>query len=146
MALYLVNCRDNFPFTFTYNPGIAQWYSAGLRAGRSMVRIPSWAGNFSLHRRVQTVSGVSPASYPVRREDLSLGIMRPGREADHSPPFSAEVKECVELYLHSPNSAPSRISYVAIFDFSSRVFGWVAYEGVSKSFRTDRLERELRMV
>jgi hypothetical protein len=29
-----------------------------------------------------------------------------GREADHSPPSSAEVKEWVELYLHSP-SAPS---------------------------------------
>jgi hypothetical protein len=29
-----------------------------------------------------------------------------GREADHSPPSSAEVKEGVELYLHSPN-APS---------------------------------------
>jgi hypothetical protein len=26
-----------------------------------------------------------------------------GREADHSPPSSAEVKEYVELYLHSPN-------------------------------------------
>jgi hypothetical protein len=29
-----------------------------------------------------------------------------GREADHSPPSSAEVKEWVELYLHSP-SMPS---------------------------------------
>jgi hypothetical protein len=29
-----------------------------------------------------------------------------GREADHSPPSGAEVKELVELYLHSPN-APS---------------------------------------
>jgi hypothetical protein len=27
-----------------------------------------------------------------------------GREADHSPPSSAEVKEWVELYLHSPNA------------------------------------------
>jgi len=27
-----------------------------------------------------------------------------GREADHPPPSSAEVKECVDLYLHSPNS------------------------------------------
>jgi hypothetical protein len=34
---------------------------------------------------------------------LSLGVKRPGREADHSPSSSAEVKECVELYLHSPN-------------------------------------------
>jgi hypothetical protein len=35
---------------------------------------------------------------------LSLGVKRPGREADHSPPFSAMVKECVELYLYSPNT------------------------------------------
>jgi hypothetical protein len=31
---------------------------------------------------------------------LSLGVYRPGREADHSPPSSAEVNECVDLYLH----------------------------------------------
>jgi len=31
-------------------------------------------------------------------------LQRPGREADYSPPSSAEVKECVELYLHSPNT------------------------------------------
>jgi hypothetical protein len=33
---------------------------------------------------------------------LSLGVKRSGREADHSPPSSAEVEKCVELYLHSP--------------------------------------------
>jgi hypothetical protein len=32
---------------------------------------------------------------------LSLRVKRLGREADHSPPSSAEVKERVELYLHS---------------------------------------------
>jgi hypothetical protein len=32
---------------------------------------------------------------------LSVGVKRPGREADHSSPSSAEVKECVELYFHS---------------------------------------------
>jgi hypothetical protein len=32
------------------------------------------------------------------------GVKQPGRDADHSPPPSAEVKECVELYLHSPNT------------------------------------------
>jgi hypothetical protein len=31
-----------------------------------------------------------------------------GREADHSPLSSAEVKERVELYLHSPNTPPWR--------------------------------------
>jgi hypothetical protein len=34
----------------------------------------------------------------------SLGVKWPEREADHSPPSSAEVKECVELYFHSPIS------------------------------------------
>jgi hypothetical protein len=33
---------------------------------------------------------------------LYLGVKRPKREADHSPPSSAEFKECVELYFHSP--------------------------------------------
>jgi hypothetical protein len=37
---------------------------------------------------------------------LSLGVKRPGREADYSPPSSAQVKECVESYLHFHN-APS---------------------------------------
>jgi hypothetical protein len=35
---------------------------------------------------------------------LSLGIKWLGREADHSPPSSAEIKEWVELYLHSSNT------------------------------------------
>jgi len=33
---------------------------------------------------------------------LSLGLKRPGSEADHSPPSNVKVKECVELYLHFP--------------------------------------------
>jgi hypothetical protein len=33
-----------------------------------------------------------------------MGVKRLGREADRSPPSSAEVKEYVELYLHSPNT------------------------------------------
>jgi len=33
---------------------------------------------------------------------LSLEVKRPGRETDHSPTSSDEVKEWVELYLQSP--------------------------------------------
>jgi hypothetical protein len=40
---------------------------------------------------IQCVSGALP-----------LWVRRPGREADHSPPSMAEVKECVELCLHFP--------------------------------------------
>jgi hypothetical protein len=39
---------------------------------------------------------------------LSLGVKRSGRETDHWPPSSAEVKEWVELYLHSPSTPPWR--------------------------------------
>jgi hypothetical protein len=51
---------------------------------------------------------LGPTQPPIQRVPgaLSLGVKRPGSEADHSPPSSAEVKECVELYLHSP-STPS---------------------------------------
>jgi hypothetical protein len=38
---------------------------------------------------------------------LSMGVKRPGCESDdHLPPSSAEVRDCVETYLHSPD-APS---------------------------------------
>jgi len=33
---------------------------------------------------------------------LSLGLKRPGCEADYSPTSTVEVKEWVELYIHSP--------------------------------------------
>jgi hypothetical protein len=33
-----------------------------------------------------------------------MGVKRPGRVADHSTPPCAEVKECVELYSHYPNT------------------------------------------
>jgi hypothetical protein len=50
------------------------------------VRFPAGAGNFLF----------GTMSRPA------LGVKRPKLEADHSPPSSVEVKECVELYLHSP--------------------------------------------
>jgi len=33
---------------------------------------------------------------------LSLGVKRPGHEADHSPLYSTGMKECREIYLHAP--------------------------------------------
>jgi hypothetical protein len=38
------------------------------------------------------------------RGAVCLGVKRPGLEADHSISSSAEVKECVEPYHHSPNT------------------------------------------
>jgi hypothetical protein len=86
--------------------GIALDY--GLDDWGSRVRFPAGAGNFSLHHRVQNGSGAHSASYPMGTRGSFPGVKRSGRKADHSPPSSAEVKECVELYLHSPNTPPWR--------------------------------------
>jgi hypothetical protein len=43
------------------------------------------------HAPIQRVPGLFPSR-----------VKRLGREADQSPPSSAEVKKCVELYLHTP--------------------------------------------
>jgi hypothetical protein len=50
---------------------------------------------FSLRHRIQIVSGVHLSSYPVETWGggvLYLRVKRPGHEADHSPPSSADVK------------------------------------------------------
>jgi hypothetical protein len=86
--LYIYQTRDS-------SVGIELGY--GLDERGSRVRFPAGAGNFSLHHRVQ--NGPGPTQPPIQWVPgaLSLWVKRPGREADHSPPSSADVKECVEL-------------------------------------------------
>jgi hypothetical protein len=71
--------------------GIALGY--GLDDRGSRVRFPAGAGNFLF----TTVSrpALVPTEPPIQwlKGALSLGVKRPGREADHSSPSSAEVKE-----------------------------------------------------
>jgi hypothetical protein len=55
---------------------------------------------------------------------LSLGIKRPRREADHSAPSSAEVKECVELYLHSPTTPSWRGAHGQFYLFLYQPSAW----------------------
>jgi hypothetical protein len=52
------------------------------------VRSPTGSEDFSSSPYVQTGSGAHPASYPMG----TGGKARPGRDADHSPLSSAEVK------------------------------------------------------
>jgi hypothetical protein len=51
---------------------------------------------------------VHPDPYPMGTRGSFHGNKGAGRKADHSPPSSAEVKEWVELYFHSPNTPPWR--------------------------------------
>jgi hypothetical protein len=59
-----------------------------------------WGQGFSA--AIQTGPGAHPATYTMGTGSF-LGVKRPGRGVDHPPPFSAEVKERVQLYLYSPS-------------------------------------------
>jgi hypothetical protein len=61
---------------------------------------------------------------------LSLWVKRPGSEADHSFPSSAEVKEWVELYLHSPNTPSwcgAQLKHMGDFTFTFSLSHIVMY-------------------
>jgi hypothetical protein len=73
----------------------------------SSLRFPAEAGSFCLRHSAQNGSGAYPAYYPMEIRGSLPGVERLGLAADQSPPSSAEVKECVELYLHSPIRLPS---------------------------------------
>jgi hypothetical protein len=62
------------------------------------------AGNLSLHHRVQNGSGAHPAPYPMDTRGSFTGGKAAGAWSWPLIQSSAEVKECVELYLHSPNT------------------------------------------
>jgi len=59
---------------------------------------------YSSHKTYFFVHYLSLLSNGYQGGALSLGVKHAGREADHSPPSSAVVKECVEPYLHYPNT------------------------------------------
>jgi hypothetical protein len=61
----------------------------GWRAG---IRFLAGDIDFSLFHRVQTGSETHPICYSMGTGALSLAVKRQRREADHSPPPSAEVK------------------------------------------------------
>jgi len=65
------------------------------------VRFPAEAGNSSLRHHVQTSSEVHPVSYPVGTRGTFPAVKWPWHEADRLHPSSSEVKECMEIYLHS---------------------------------------------
>jgi hypothetical protein len=68
----------------------------------SRVRFPAGAVKFLLTTMSRTVLGPTQPPNQWVPGAFSMGVKRPGREADHSPPSSAEVKGRVELYFHSP--------------------------------------------
>jgi hypothetical protein len=74
------------------------------------VRSPAEARDLSSSLCVQTGSGADPASCKMGTgSPIPEGKARPGRDADHSPPSSAEVVNEWELYLLSPQAPSWRV-------------------------------------
>jgi hypothetical protein len=83
---------------------IAQWYSAGPRAGWSGVRVLSGAGNFSLHHHVKTGSGAYPTSYPMGARGSFPGSKAAGTSSWPLISIYCQRQEWVDLYIHSLNT------------------------------------------
>jgi hypothetical protein len=87
----VVNREDNnYMTTFSMAHGFGLTSSTGWKTG---VPVPEGPGNFLFVTASRTE--LRPTKPPIQRVPgaLSLELMRPGRESDHSPPSSAEVKE-----------------------------------------------------
>jgi hypothetical protein len=66
----------------------------------SRVQFPVVTGIFLFTTISRTALGSTQPPMQSVPGALSPGVKQPGRKADHSPPSSAEVKECMELYFH----------------------------------------------
>jgi len=67
-----------------------------------------------------TSSGAKTVSYPMGTGGFSPGVKRPGREADHSPQYNAEVKNAWSYTSTSP------IVFIAL----CLVKQWILLQGV----------------
>jgi hypothetical protein len=97
-------CIENFLGESFWNSWLKEGFGIALGYGLddrgTRVRFP--AGLWIFLSTTASRTALGPTQPPMQW--LSLGVKRLGREADHSPPSSAEVKERVELYFHSPNT------------------------------------------
>jgi hypothetical protein len=84
-----------------------QCLATGWMIGRSNFDPRQRRKDFSYSVCVQTSSGAHPASCTMGTGGPFPGAKtRPGRDTDHSPPSSAEVKNEYELYHLSPQAPP----------------------------------------
>jgi hypothetical protein len=79
--------------------GIATGYGPDDQGGREFEF--RWSQTISFLHIVQIGSGVHPTSYKMGSGGSFPGVKLQGREADHSPPTSAEVKKMC-IYTSTP--------------------------------------------
>jgi hypothetical protein len=84
----------------------------GLDDQKVGVRVPRYGQEFLLLHLVQTGSGVDPtSSYTMGTGGSFPGVKRPGREAEHSPPTSTEVKK-TWIYTFTPHTPSWRSAHL----------------------------------
>jgi hypothetical protein len=104
LCIFVVESRDS-------SVGIALGH--GLDDRGSRVRFPAEAGNFSLHHRVQDGSGAHPASHPMGKRGSFPGGKAAGAQSWLLISILCRGQECVELYLHSPNTSSWSDAYLS---------------------------------
>jgi hypothetical protein len=77
-----------------------------------------WLGNFLFTTVSRTALGPTQPPIPWVPGALTLGINLPGREANHSPPSSAEVKNSCS-YISTP---PTRLHGVVLSEEQGRLY------------------------
>jgi hypothetical protein len=117
MKIITLNFRtERFVYASTWGSmrvfmDIFDWYVVKSYGMEDRGSIPTEAEDFSSNLCVQAGSGAHPASHTVGTGGSFPGCKaRPGRDADHSPPSSAEIKKEWELYLLAPQVPPRRIA------------------------------------
>jgi hypothetical protein len=88
------------------------WYSNWLQAGRSGFNSQQRLGVFLFNTMSRLALGPTQPPSQWVLETLSQGTKWLGHESDHSPSYSANVKECVEQYLHFPNTSSWHDAYL----------------------------------
>jgi hypothetical protein len=107
MGLYLHTCHTFPCISNTHHYGKsrravgAQWYALGYRVDD--LGFDSWRGLGIILFTTASRTALGPTQPSIQwvRGTVSLGVKRPGREADHSPPSSAEVKKA-RSYTSTP--------------------------------------------
>jgi hypothetical protein len=83
---------------------VSSWYSDWLRAGRPRGWGSGRVKNFLFFTSSRPALGSTQLPIQWVLGVLSLGVKRPGPEADHSPPVSTEVKK-MWIYTSTLQSA-----------------------------------------
>ena len=79
--------------------------------------MPAGTKYVSLRQSVKTDSGAHPASCPLDSGVYSPGVKRPVGEANHSPPFSAVLKN-EWIYTSSPPTCLHGLAWHGVMEFA----------------------------